>query len=88
MHYQLPPHAEVKVVRCIKGSFYDVILDLRPDSSTYGKWFGDTLSADNRKMMYVPKGFAHGFVTLEDDTEAFYLVSTPYEPKSEREKHS
>lgn len=84
MHYQLPPFAEVKVVRCIRGALFDVILDLRPDSPTYGKWYGDTLSADNRRMMYVPKGFAHGFLTLEEDTEAFYLVSTPYAPEYER----
>ena len=84
MHYQLPPSAEVKVVRCIRGSLYDVILDLRPDSATYGKWYGDTLTAENRRMMYVPQGFAHGFVTLEDDTEAFYLVSSTYAPQQER----
>jgi dTDP-4-dehydrorhamnose 3,5-epimerase len=84
MHYQLMPSAEVKVVRCISGSLYDVILDLRPESPTFGQWFGETLSADNRTMMYCPKGFAHGFVTLEDDTEAFYLVSDPYAPDLER----
>lgn len=84
MHYQLPPAAEVKVVRCIRGELFDVILDLRPDSSTFGKWFGETLSAENRRMMYVPRGFAHGFVTMQDDTEAFYLVSSPYAPKCER----
>lgn len=84
MHYQLPPSAEVKVVRCIRGSLYDVILDLRPDSATFGKWFGETLTAENRTMMYVPQGFAHGFVTLEDDTEAFYLVSSIYAPQQER----
>lgn len=84
MHYQLPPSAEVKVVRCIRGSLYDVILDLRPDSATFGKWYGDTLTAENRRMMYVPQGFAHGFVTLDDDTEALYLVSATYAPQSER----
>lgn len=84
MHYQLPPSAEVKVVRCIRGSLYDVILDLRPDSPTYGEWFGETLSAENRLMMYAPKGFAHGFVTLEENTEAIYLVSDPYAPDLER----
>lgn len=84
MHYQLPPSAEVKVVRCIRGSLYDVIVDLRPDSSTYGEWFGETLSAENRLMMYVPKGFAHGFLTLEENTEAIYLVSDPYAPELER----
>jgi dTDP-4-dehydrorhamnose 3,5-epimerase len=84
MHYQLPPSAEVKVVRCIRGSLYDVILDLRPDSATFGKWYGETLTAENRRMMYVPQGFAHGFVTIEDDTEAFYMVSSPYAPQQER----
>ena len=84
MHYQLEPSAEVKVVRCIRGSLYDVILDLRPDSPTFGKSFGAELSAENRRMMYVPKGFAHGFVTLEDDTEALYLVSSLYAPELER----
>ncbi len=84
MHYQLDPHAEVKVVRCIKGRLWDVILDIRPNSPTFGQWFGAELSAENRRMMYVPKGFAHGFVTLEDDTEAFYLVSAYYAPEFER----
>ena len=84
MHYQLSPSAEVKVVRCISGSLYDVILDLRPDSPTYGKWFGETLSAENRLMMYAPKGFAHGFITLEENAEAIYLVSDPYAPDLER----
>ena len=84
MHYQMMPSAEVKVVRCISGSLYDVILDLRPDSPTFGQWFGETLSAENRRMMYCPKGFAHGFITLEENTEAFYLVSDPYAPELER----
>jgi dTDP-4-dehydrorhamnose 3,5-epimerase len=84
MHYQLPPSAEVKVVRCLRGALYDVILDLRPHSATFGQWFGETLSADNRRMMYVPEGFAHGFLTLEPDTEALYLVSAPYAPEAER----
>jgi dTDP-4-dehydrorhamnose 3,5-epimerase len=84
MHYQLPPAAEVKVVRCIRGALYDVIIDLRPDSPSFGKSFGAELSAENRVMMYVPKGFAHGFITLIDDTEAFYLVSAFYTPDAER----
>jgi len=84
MHYQLMPTAEAKVVRCISGALYDVIIDLRPDSPTFGQWFGETLSAENRTMMYCPKGFAHGFVTLEENTEAFYLVSDPYAPDLER----
>ena len=84
IHYQLPPAAEVKVVRCVRGALYDVILDLRPHSPTFGGWFGETLSAENRAMMYVPEGFAHGFVTLEPDTEALYLVSAAYAPATER----
>lgn len=84
LHYQLPQSGEVKVVRCIRGSLYDVILDLRPDSATFGKWFGAELSADNRRMMYVPKGFAHAFITLEDTTEALYLVDEFYSPECER----
>ncbi|WP_430227305.1 dTDP-4-dehydrorhamnose 3,5-epimerase [Paraburkholderia tropica] len=84
MHFQLPPEGEVKVVRCIKGSLYDVIVDLRPDSPTFKQWFGAELSAENRRMMYVPRGFAHGFITLTDDAEAFYLVSAFYAPHEER----
>jgi dTDP-4-dehydrorhamnose 3,5-epimerase len=74
----------VKMVRCVQGSLYDVILDLRPDSPTFGQSFGAELSAQNRKMMYVPRGFAHGLITLQDDTEAFYLVSQYYSPEHER----
>jgi dTDP-4-dehydrorhamnose 3,5-epimerase len=84
LHYQLPPAAEVKVVRVVRGALYDVIVDLRPDSPCFGKWFGAELSAENRMMMYVPRGFGHGFVTLADDTEAFYLVSAFYGPEQER----
>jgi dTDP-4-dehydrorhamnose 3,5-epimerase len=84
MHYQLSPKSEVKVVRCIQGSLYDLILDLRPDSPTYGKSFGAELSAENRTMMYVPQGFAHGILTLKDNTEALYLVSEFYAPERER----
>jgi len=84
MHYQLPPAAEVKVVRCLRGALHDVIIDLRPDSSTYGRWFGTDLTAENRVMMYVPRGFAHGFITLSDATEALYLVSAFYAPQQER----
>jgi dTDP-4-dehydrorhamnose 3,5-epimerase len=84
MHYQLAPAAEVKVVRCIRGEIYDVILDLRPDSKTFGQSFGASLSAENRTMMYAPRGFAHGFVSLADDSEILYLVSHAYAPESER----
>ena len=84
MHYQLPPKAEVKVVRCVRGALWDAILDLRPDSPTFGKSFGAELSADNRLMMYVPRGFAHAVLTLTDDAEAIYLVSEFYGPEQER----
>jgi dTDP-4-dehydrorhamnose 3,5-epimerase len=84
MHYQLAPKAETKLVRCIRGALYDVILDLRQNSPTLGQSFGIELTADNRRMMYVPKGFAHGFITLADDTEAFYFVDEFYSPEHER----
>lgn len=84
LHYQLPPAAEVKLIRCLAGALYDVVLDLRPDSKTFGKWFGAELTAENRTMMYVPRGCAHGFLTLRPDTEAFYLVSDRYAPSAER----
>jgi dTDP-4-dehydrorhamnose 3,5-epimerase len=84
MHYQLAPKAETKVVRCLRGALFDIVLDLRPGSPTFGKSFGAELSADNRRMMYVPKGFGHGFVTLTDDAEALYLVDEFYSPEHER----
>jgi dTDP-4-dehydrorhamnose 3,5-epimerase len=84
MHYQLAPKAETKLVRCIRGALYDLILDLRPGSATFGQSFGAELTAENRRMMYVPKGFAHGFITLADDTEAFYFVDEFYAPEHER----
>jgi dTDP-4-dehydrorhamnose 3,5-epimerase len=84
MHYQLPPAAEVKVVRCIRGSLFDVIVDIRPDSPTFKRFFGAVLSAENRQMIVVPQGFAHGFITLEDNSEAFYFVSSAYSPENER----
>lgn len=84
LHYQLAPHAETKVVRCVRGALWDCILDLRPDSPAFGRWYGAELSAENRRMMYVPKGFAHGFLTLSKDAEAIYLVDEFYHPQSER----
>jgi dTDP-4-dehydrorhamnose 3,5-epimerase len=84
LHYQLGEAAEVKIIRCVCGALWDAILDLRPNSPTYQRWFGETLSAENRLMMYVPRGFAHAILTLEPDTEAIYLVSAHYAPSEER----
>ena len=84
MHYQLAPKGEDKVVRCVRGAFLDVIVDVRKDSPTFLQHFGIELTAENRTMLYVPKGFAHGFLTLTDDTEAFYLVTEFYSPQHER----
>ena len=78
MHFQTAPHAEIKLVRCLKGAIYDVIIDLNPGSPTYREWRGGELSAANMRQLYIPKGFAHGFQTLEDDTEVAYLISAPY----------
>ena len=83
MHFQIPPHAEEKLVRCIAGSVFDVIVDLREDSETHLKWFGTELSADNKKMMYVPKGFAHGFQTLNTNVELLYAHTAFYQPEYE-----
>jgi dTDP-4-dehydrorhamnose 3,5-epimerase len=84
MHYQLEPSAEVKVVRALSGALWDAILDLRQSSPTFGQSFGVELTGQNRRMMYVPRGFAHGFLTLQPDTEALYLVSAFYDPARER----
>ena len=84
MHYQLEPHGEAKLVRCTKGSIHDVIIDVRSDSPTYGKWIGIELSEKNYRMLYVPEGFAHGFITLEDETEVTYQVSEFYTPGAEQ----
>lgn len=80
MHFQSAPYAQAKLVRCTRGSIYDVAIDLRPDSPTFRRWAGVELSADNRLMFFVPAGFAHGYQTLEDDTEVFYQVSEVYTP--------
>jgi len=80
MHYQESPYEEAKLVSCVRGAMYDVIIDIREDSTTVDKWIGVELTASNRKMLYVPKGFAHGFLTLEDDTEVSYLMSDFYKP--------
>jgi len=80
VHYQRPPFGETKVVRCTAGAIYDVALDLRKGSSTFGQWFGTILSAKNKLSIYVPEGCAHGFLTLEDETEVFYQMSEFYSP--------
>jgi len=78
LHYQEAPHAEAKFVRCTKGAIFDVIVDLRDGSPTKGQWFGAELTADNGRMMYAPEGFAHGYETLTDDAEMYYLTSASY----------
>ncbi len=81
MHYQTAPFAEAKLVRCVRGVIHDVVLDLRPDSATYRGHFGLELSAENRRLIYVPEGVAHGFLTLVDDTEVLYQMSEFYDPE-------
>jgi dTDP-4-dehydrorhamnose 3,5-epimerase len=84
MHWQAAPNAEVKLIRCTRGAIWDAIVDLRPDSPTYLNHVGVELSADSRRALYVPEGMAHGFVTLEDDSEVFYQMSEFYEPTAAR----
>ncbi|SRR5581483_1032588 len=80
MHFQMAPWAEAKLIRCTRGALYDVIIDIRPDSPTFKQHFAAVLDAGNRRMLYAPAGFAHGFLTLEDDTEVFYQMSQFYAP--------
>jgi dTDP-4-dehydrorhamnose 3,5-epimerase len=82
MHFQVAPHEEAKLVRCSRGALYDVVIDLRRGSRTFGEWLAVELSATNGRMLYVPEGFAHGYQTLEDDTEASYQMSQAYAPQS------
>ena len=82
MHYQRAPHAETKLIRCTRGAVHDVAIDLRPDSPTFRRWFAAELTAANRRMLYIPEGFAHGYLTLEDETEISYQMSTPYHPEA------
>jgi dTDP-4-dehydrorhamnose 3,5-epimerase len=84
LHLQLPPYVETKLIRCTKGSIFDVIIDLRPGSATFLKHFGIDLTADNFKMVYVPEGFAHGYLTLENDTHVAYHVTEFYTPGFEK----
>ncbi len=84
MHFQAHPHEETKLVRCSKGAIYDVVLDLRPSSPRFRDWFAVVLTADNRKAVYIPEGCAHGFMTLEDDTEVLYQITEFYHAESAR----
>ena len=84
MHYQAAPHAEAKLVRCTRGAVWDVCLDLRPGSDTFRQWHGEALTADNGVALTIPEGCAHGFLTLEDATEVFYMISAPYVPEAGR----
>ena len=81
MHYQRAPYQQAKLVRCTMGAIYDCIIDLRPDSSTFKQWYATELTARNRSMLYIPEGFAHGFQTLEHETEVLYQMSEIYKPK-------
>ncbi|HUW50437.1 MAG TPA: dTDP-4-dehydrorhamnose 3,5-epimerase [Sulfuricella sp.] len=84
MHYQAAPYYEAKLVRCTMGSIHDVVVDIRPDSSTFRQWFAIELTAQNRKMLYMAEGFAHGYQTLEENCEVFYQVSEFYRPELAR----
>lgn len=83
LHYQLPPHAQAKLVRVVKGRIYDVAVDIRRESPTFGKYVGFELSGDNKRQLFIPRGFAHGFVTLEDNTIVQYKTDNYYAPNSE-----
>lgn len=83
MHYQHSPNAEVKLVRCTRGSVFDAVIDMRPDSATYLHWYGAQLSELNQNMLYIPEGFAHGYQVLADNSELHYMVSARYAPESE-----
>ncbi|RST74164.1 dTDP-4-dehydrorhamnose 3,5-epimerase [Siminovitchia acidinfaciens] len=84
MHYQLNPKAQTKLIRCTQGSIFDVAVDIRQGSPTYGKWFGIELNAENKKQLLIPKGFAHGFMTLTDNVEVQYKVDEFYAPECDR----
>lgn len=84
LHYQIAPNEEAKLLRCIKGAVFDVVVDIRPESSTYGAWCGVELTALNRRMILAPSGCAHGYLSLENDSEVYYLVSGFYEPTAEK----
>jgi dTDP-4-dehydrorhamnose 3,5-epimerase len=81
LHYQAAPHEEHKLVRCTAGAIFDVIVDVRPDSHHYRRWFGTELSSKNRRALFIPPGFAHGFLTLSDESEVYYMISVPHAPE-------
>jgi len=83
MHFQKAPHAQAKIIRCTRGALLDVIVDLRPESPAYCQWAAVELTADNHRMLYMPEGIAHGYLTLTDEVEAYYHASTAWEPKAE-----
>lgn len=83
MHFQYPPHSELKIVSCLKGMVFDVVIDIRRDSTTFGRWHGETLSADNHKSLVIPEGFAHGFQTLTSNCEMLYFHTAAYNAESE-----
>lgn len=84
IHYQVSPFEEAKLISCVKGVIYDVLIDIRPGSATFNQWTGVELSSANKKMIYIPEGFAHGFLTLEEETEVYYLMSEFYKPGAGR----
>jgi dTDP-4-dehydrorhamnose 3,5-epimerase len=84
LHYQDAPHEEHKLVRCTAGAIFDVIVDIRPHSTGYRRWFGVELTAHNRRSLFIPPGYAHGFVTLSDDAEVYYMISVPHAPEHAR----
>ena len=84
LHFQLPPHAQAKLVRCVLGSIYDVAVDIRRSSPTFGQWVGYELSAENKRQLWIPEGFAHGFVVLSDEAELLYKASGEYAPQADR----
>ena len=84
LHYQLPPFGQAKLVRCVSGEIFDVALDIRRNSATFGRWVSAVLSAENREMLYIPEGFAHGFCTLSESAEVFYKVTAEYAPEYDR----
>jgi dTDP-4-dehydrorhamnose 3,5-epimerase len=84
LHYQGAPHEEHKLVRCTAGAIFDVIVDIRPQSASYRRWFGEKLTAQNRRALFIPPGFAHGFVTLCEETEVYYMISVSHAPEYSR----